>query len=639
MMQVSSFLMAGFIILVADLIQFLYQKKLRDRYSVMFTFILVTGLIMCVSGELADDPAGFMPLAPETQILAASAVCCICVLVISYEMLRYSRYRLGSTWAADRRWEKWLHRITLTAGILMILANAQHHYIYSIDSTDAMQEADGYTPVMLCIAGICLLNALCIVHNCCRSIDHRIVSTLIAYAVMILGIMICAAGYGMMYMCFGIVVSTNIIYVKLNNPLTYLDSHTDSFNLSYFRQIFSEYSGGNAPLHFLVIELYQLERITRIYEKGIEEKFLGKIAEWLKKNFGRSNIFHTRPERFVVNAASEGDLDRIAWSVKNMFRGSIPIEGRPIRCGASLVKLVNIQEMESVEDLTLYVRYLLRQAEKSGKTQIIKDTQDKREDFYMEQEIERVMETAVRNDRLETVYQPVYSLRENRFVSMETLSRLRHPGTGRWMSPDVFIRLAEESGHILEITKLQLRRVCWFIRENKDVMEQLNDIKLNISAVELGNAEHCDELIAIIRSCGVDPGRLRFEITETAIIHNKAEVEISFDKFRKAGISLCIDDFGSGYADFSNLIKLPVTGVKLDRSLLAGICSSEFAATFYRNVVRTLRELGFDVIAEGVETGEEVRLLEKWGVDKIQGYYFARPAKADEIRALIRQKN
>ena len=187
----------------------------------------------------------------------------------------------------------------------------------------------------------------------------------------------------------------------------------------------------------------------------------------------------------------------------------------------------------------------------------------------------------------------------------------------------------------MEITKLQLRRVCRFIRENEDAMEYLDDIKINISAVELGDPEHCDELISIIKSCGVDTGRLRFEITETAVIHNKAEVELSFTKFRQAGISLCIDDFGSGYADFGNLIELPVTGVKLDRSLLIGICSSDFAATFYRNVVRTLSELGFDVIAEGVEKEEEVELLGRWGVDKIQGYYYARPARAGKIREIV----
>lgn len=636
MMQVSSFLLAGFIFLAADLVQFLHQKKLRDRYSLMFALILITGLIMCVLSELAARPATSILLSPRLQYLTASAGCYICILMISYEMLRYSRYRLSSIWTADRKGEQYFHRTLLAAGIAVIIINIHSHFIYDVDASGVIHETGAYLPFMGCIAGICILNACCIICNCHRSIDHRVVSMMIAYAVMILGIVITAFVSDMMFMCFGIVVSTNIIYIKLNNPLTYLDSQTDSFNLSYFRQMFTEYSRRYASQYFLVIELYQLERITRIYEKGIEEKFVGKIAERLRKTKDIKNIFHTRPERFVIEAASEEELDRIARCVRDMFRGNITVAGKSIRCAASLVELVDIQEMDSIEELTLYVRYLLRQAERSGKTQIIKDTPSKREAFYTEQEIERALEIAVRGDMLETVYQPVYSLREKRFVSMETLSRLRHPVTGKWMSPEVFIRLAEESGYIMEITKLQLKRVCWFIRENEDVMEKLDDIKINISAVELGDADHCDELISIIKSCGVDTGRLRFEITETAVIHNKAEVELSFTKFRQAGISLCIDDFGSGYADFSNLIELPVTGVKLDRSLLTGICSSDFAATFYRNVVRTLSELGFDVIAEGVETEEEVELLGRWGVDKIQGYYYARPLRTEEIRELIR---
>ena len=635
MMQGASFLLAGFIFLAADLIQFVYQKKLKDRYSLMFTFILVTGLIMCVLSELSIEPAGFVPFSQRVQFLTASAGCYICILLISYEMLRYGRYRLSSIWAADRKWEQHLHRILLMIGIAAVVANVHGHFIYDIDPDGSTKETALYMPFMGFITCICILNACCIVNKCRRSIDHRVISILIAYSVMILGIIISAFGSDMMFMCFGVVVSTNIIYLKLSNPLTYLDTNTDCFNMTYFRQIFVERQRKAVPQYLLVIELYQMERITRVYEKGIEEKLISKIADRLKASDSIKNIFHTRPERFVVEADSEEALDAMAKCIRKMFRGSMNVDGRSIRCAASLVELVDLRDIESIEALTLYARFLLKQAEKSGKTQIVKDTTENREMFYAEQEIERVMEDAIRNDRMETVYQPVYSLKEKRFVSMETLSRLRHPVTGQWMSPEVFIHLAEESGHIMEITKLQLRKVCWFIRENEDVMEYLDDIKINISAVELGDPDHCDELISIIKSCGVDTGRLRFEITETAVIHNKAEVELSFTKFRQAGISLCIDDFGSGYADFSNLVELPVTGVKLDRSLLTGICSSDFAATFYRNVVRTLSELGFDVIAEGVEKEEEVELLGRWGVDKIQGYYYARPARAGEIREIV----
>lgn len=632
----SSFLWAGLILLVVNLMQFLHQKKLKERCSHVFYAILMTGLMLCVFSLLMLEPADTFMMGRRTQFVVTSAGCYICIFLISYEILRYARFRLNDIWQETGGIWLFIRRILLAAGIAVTLLNIPYRFIYDADPSGSMQTGGHHTIFICCIILICLADMYFIVSGCRQAADRRITGLLIACVLMILGIIAGTFHSDVRMMCFGIAVSINVIYITVNNPSTYLDRVTGTFNLGYFRQVFTERLGGRRSLHMLVIELYQLDRITRLYEKGIEEKLMRSITEHLVYLPGVKSIFHTRSERFVLVAVSEEKLWDITEYVREIFGGSITVEGRSIRCAAALIGIRHAEQFESIDQLTLYVRFLLRQTEMSGRLQMIEASEKSIQEFYAEQEIERALESAVKNELLDIQYQPIYSLKEGRFVSLEALSRLRHPAGSNWLSPEVFIRLAEECGSIADITCMQLRRICGFIRENDDLMEQIHDIKINISALELGDPAHCDELIAILLDSSVPADKVRFEITETAVIHYTAEVESSIEKFKTAGIRLFIDDFGSGYADFCNLAGLPVAGVKLDRSLLAGIADGGFEAAFYKNIARALSDLGFIVVAEGVESAEEAELLAEWGVDMLQGYYFAKPMAGGEIRDFIR---
>ena len=637
MIPEHSILWAGLILLIVNLIQFLHQKKLKERCSLMFYAILMTGLLLCVFSLFMLEPAGTLMMDKRTQFVVMSAGCYICIFLISYEMLRYARFRLNAIWQEPGGGKMLiLRRILLAAGIIVTLLNIPGRFIYDADAAGMLQPAGFHTVFICCIVIVCMMDMCVMLPGCRRSPDRRATAMQISYAIMIVGIIAGTFRSDVGLMCFGIAVSINVMYITVNNPSTYLDSATDTFNLGYFRQVFTEMLGGRRDVHMLVIELYQLDRITRLYEKGIEEKLMRGIAEYLAYSPGIKSIFHTRSERFVAVAVSEEKLRYITEYVREIFSGSITVEGRAIRCAAALIEIKHAERFESIDLLMLYVRFLLRRTEMSGRLQIIAASEESIQEFYAEQEIERALESAVKNEMLDIQYQPIYSLKEGRFVSLEALSRLRHPAGSDWLSPEVFIRLAEECGSIADITCMQLRRICGFIRENNDLMEQIHDIKLNISALELGNPAHCNELIAILSDSGVPADKVRFEITETAVIHYTAEVESSIDKFRQAGIKLFIDDFGSGYADFCNLTGLPVDGVKLDRSLLAGIADGGFEAAFYKNIARALCDLGFTVVAEGIESAEEAELLGKWGVDMLQGYYFAKPMAGSMIRDFIK---
>lgn len=199
----------------------------------------------------------------------------------------------------------------------------------------------------------------------------------------------------------------------------------------------------------------------------------------------------------------------------------------------------------------------------------------------------------------------------------------------------MFIELAEKNHTITKITDLQFHRVCKFVKENEVIMQHIKTVKMNLSPIDLMQKDCCEHFVDIIDSYNLSHSYFQFEITETVATEYNASLNDAVAGFVRAGIGLCLDDFGSGYANFNTVTQLPFSIIKLDRSLLFNICKDDRSSSFYQSIVSVFHSMGYRVVSEGVETEEEKNLLEKWGVDMIQGYYFSKPLPKDEIVKLI----
>ena len=134
---------------------------------------------------------------------------------------------------------------------------------------------------------------------------------------------------------------------------------------------------------------------------------------------------------------------------------------------------------------------------------------------------------------------------------------------------------------------------------------------------------------------GIPHEWIQFEITETVATEYNTSLQMVADEFTRAGIRLCLDDFGSGYANLNTVMRLPFSTIKLDRSLLFDICSDEKRALFYQSIVDTFLKMNYHIVSEGVETKEEMEIISSWGVDMIQGYYFSKPLPPKDILKLL----
>lgn len=231
---------------------------------------------------------------------------------------------------------------------------------------------------------------------------------------------------------------------------------------------------------------------------------------------------------------------------------------------------------------------------------------------------------AVENEEFVLYYQPQIDSATGKLDGFEALIRWTSPKHG-FVSPDEFIKLAEETGIIVAIGKWVLKEACEFCKKiNKESGDNYN-IAINISPIELIQYEFIDNVKEIINESGVNPALLEFEITESSLMEScSANVE-KLLLLKEVGISIALDDFGTGYSSLNYLKKLPIDILKIDKSFVDDLGLADLEDNFVDIIINLAHRMGIKVVAEGVETKLQHRLLKKEKCDKFQGYLFSKP--------------
>lgn len=428
---------------------------------------------------------------------------------------------------------------------------------------------------------------------------------------------------------FGIALGITVLFFTMNNPYQNTDHLTGAFSVNYLHERMQDLVVRKREFHLITVEL-QMRRVNLTYGAQAGDRLLIQTAEALRSINRRNLVFRVSGQRFLILAYSIVDYDAAITQVRRRFSAPISVEGGQLHCPVMISGIPHGERFGDSAVLLEYLNYLAQLTPPGTRTAVVQDNEETRKGFRYEQSIESYLQQALAEDKFEICFQPVYSIRSGRCVSLEVLSRMRHPTLGP-VSPDVFIRVAEKNDMIARFDQLQLRRACRFLCAHPEIVEEIDTVKFNLSPVELMMRGHAQNLIAIIREYGLPLELFQFEITETVASEDSDSMTEAVQSFVRAGIGLCLDDFGSGFANLNMVLKQPFTTIKLDRSLLTGICENEKVAAFYENIVAMFQNMGYAVVAEGIEREEELALVKRWGVDLVQGYYFSRPLSQEEL--------
>ncbi len=253
--------------------------------------------------------------------------------------------------------------------------------------------------------------------------------------------------------------------------------------------------------------------------------------------------------------------------------------------------------------------------------------------MVVENDLRRAVEAEVAGE-IEVFFQPKLQLGDEAVVGMEALARWNHPTRGLLLPKD-FITIAEDTGLILGVGKKVLEQACrWTARWNRDNAGELR-LAVNLSAYQFRDTELFDTITGILERTGLDPRFLEIELAESLVMRNvQASIEMLV-MLKRLGVSIAVDNFGTGYSSLSYLKRLPVDALKIDQSFVRDVATDPHSAELVRTIIGMAHNFKLEVVAEGVETAEQLEFLRRNGCDLVQGFLIARPMAAAEFEAFL----
>jgi len=397
-----------------------------------------------------------------------------------------------------------------------------------------------------------------------------------------------------------------------------------------------EHNGGKLAVLFFDIDGFKPINDALGHSAG--DLLLREIADRLKNLTSSENtVARLGGDEFIMVIEFDGNRSSVLESARLIAEAI----RQPIRIGDDEVNITSSIGMSifpdhgtSAEELVRGADLAMYRSKAAGRNQlnVLSRTQLKVLDRDARLAIDLV--EGIKNDQFELHYQPIFDLHNSMPWHVEALCRWQHPKFGAIL-PNEFIPIAEKSGCIKYLGEWVLRSAVAQAREWLDVGLNL-PIAVNVSARQLQDHTFVQKIEKLLHEFQLPARYLELELTETELMTNQ-ESEVVLSHCRDMGLNLSIDDFGTGYSSLARLINLPLSRLKIDRSLIAEIGKSSDADTIVKTIITMVHGLDLKVVSEGVETLDQLLFLKKHGSDGVQGFLFSEPVAADQLPAKIRQ--
>ncbi len=331
-----------------------------------------------------------------------------------------------------------------------------------------------------------------------------------------------------------------------------------------------------------------------------------------------------------------GDARLAADRLMKVLAPPFMLGGKEVFTSASVGIALSNSAYDSPDDMLRDADTAMYRAKSLGKARYEVFDADMRASLVARLQIETDLRHGLERGEFRNFYQPIVALDSGRIVGFEALLRWQHPTRGL-LSPDEFIFVAEETGLIRELGWWNLREACRQLSEWKSNSDNyLNfTMNVNLSAKQFLQPNLVEEIRNLMQELAFSPETLKLEITESTVMIDPAATTKMLQQIKSLGILLAIDDFGTGYSSLSYLHRFPLDTLKIDRSFISGVGEGGEGMEIAQTIMPMAKNLRLDVIAEGVETFEQVALLKKLNCKYAQGYYFSKPLAAEEVGLLL----
>lgn len=460
------------------------------------------------------------------------------------------------------------------------------------------------------------------------NVDRKRYYVLLAPIIMVtVGLVIGVLARGHHVVCFSVAVCVLALVLINRRVEDSIDIVTGMHTYKVFAEdMYTNFSTGK-QMEIILINITNFKYAMRMvgYDSmlGMMAPVSAEILRIMRKYHAQFMCYYNGDGKFAVELSRKNFTyaHEIAEEISNSIRQNIKMEISDFELEINTCLVRCPDDISDVSALFMLISDL-DLAEATGRVLSAESITGTKE-FTMKKEMSTIIDRALANHYFSVFYQPIYDTKTGKFSSAEALLRLRDPKYG-YISPQLFIPLAEKSGAIHAIGSFVLEEVVKFIASDDFKQLGVDYIEINLSVMQCLRSNLADEIIDLTRKYKVPPSKINLEITETASGYSQSKLNTNITKLTENGFTVSLDDFGTGYSNLMRIAQLPLNIVKLDRAFVL-MEESGGNHIIIKNLIRMLKDMNLRVLVEGIETEDMVESFTQMGVDEIQGFYYSRP--------------
>lgn len=610
---------AAIILTAVILIHYYHRKTIKQPQSHVFTRLMWLSLFT----DVLDIITVVMD---EYRFSALTVYAVNVVYLILFNTAPFLYYMYLLTLVRHRELWTWKDKLVLYAPVtcvaVLICTSPLTRLIFYYSPVEGYCHGAGF--FLLYIAAIIYM-----AETVAITLRHRVQMTIWQRSSVYLYLLASAAGIliqiylpDLLMLQFATSLSLLVLYMSLENPDEDDDKLLGIYNRRGFEKVVKTAIDAEEKFQLLVVTVRNFQIVRETVGVSFCQVMMKQAMGHLKVTVKPCLLFSISEERFAVMVDGRSKTEEIIDTLQQEFSQPIVSGDMNIQIRIGILQIDYPKEVSSIEDIMDSIDYAEAFQTEGIDDRVLHSSSELLNKMRYENRILQAMQQALDNGTFKVFYQPIYSTEEGRYHSAEALIRLIDDELG-FISPEVFIPMAEKNGMILKIGEFVFRTVCEMMARERIWEKGIDFIEVNLSVVQCMQEDICEMLYGIMDEYDIPYSCINLEVTETVIARDI--LWNTMERMTVGGVTFSLDDYGTGYSNLTNVLKYPFHIVKLDKSMVWYAMENERAMCALRHTVAMMRDLDKHIVAEGVETREQRDILEELGCHYLQGYYFSKP--------------
>lgn len=617
-------------IVVIIMALFLYKKNDPSRANKLFLCLMVVAFLATVFDVLSVYTISLLTFFP---IWINKLLNTLYFLFFNAVPFVYLMYVLCTIWKIQpfTKWNKIIIGILAAVDLFFILTTPITGLIFHFDD-NGHYYSGVLQPILFAVSFVVL--SICLyqtVHN--RIVLSRMQRVTVYFFTManIIAVVIQMLLPDLLVVNFTIALGIMLIYITLQNPEDFIDVQTRAYNHTAFVDVVSSYIHGKRSFEVIVLKLDAFHYINETAGIEVGNLLLRMVAEYLERNILGHEVYRISGVKFAIVLHGKGEQSqKLIESIEEHFKQPVEVGKMEIYIKLLFCVVQFPEHVKSQWELENAIQYCMNEAQKKEGRKILYANEEMIQQMKRDAQLNDILKLALEKHKFEVYYQPIWNVKNKKYSSAEALIRLFDDEYG-FISPEVFIPLAEKNGLIIPIGEYVFEKVCQMMNQTDISQYGIDYIEINLSAMQCIQKDLRDRFAEIRQKYQIPAEMINLEITETATIQSSEQLKLFMHNMNQDGIAFSLDDYGSGLASVNYLIHYPFTIVKLDKEMVWAAVKQENAAIILKHTIEMMKALKLYIVAEGVETVQQAATLEEMGCDLFQGYLYAKPMPQNEF--------